>query len=285
MKKLGIIVDSFSCLTKLEAENLGYKFLPLQVEIDGTVYLDGVDDRKEILEKIAKANKILSSLPKLETIEKVVTEASKEYDEVIFLGISSKLSSTANSVRTVGADLGNVFVMENHLIGDQITRTAEYFKELYEQKNYSIDQLFEELNWINESSITTIVPENIDYMIKGGRLSSFKKFLLTKIPMLPVLSYEEDGTVKSISLKRTVSKAVEWAVENIVEFCEERKNDLKDSKFVITFIHGIKDEMTNIVKNNKYFKPTSTFLTPSVVAVHTGPEALALSVMPELKIK
>ncbi|WP_117275276.1 DegV family protein [Mycoplasmopsis edwardii] len=285
MKKLGIILDSFSCLTEKQARDLGYKFLPLQVEIDGKIYLDGIDDRLETLKKIEKADKVLSSLPKLETIEKVVVEASKEYDEVIFMGISSNLSSTANSIRTLAADLGNVYVMENHLIGDQIVKTVEYLKNLYEVKNYTINQLFEELNWINESSMTIIVPEKIDYMIKGGRLNGLKKFVLTKISMLPILSYEEDGTVKSKYLKRTVAKGVEKAIESVVEFCEENKDETSKNKFVVTFIHGIKDEMNKIVENNQYFKPTSTFLTPSVIAVHTGPEALALAVMPDLKSK
>ncbi|ATO30922.1 fatty acid-binding protein DegV [Mycoplasmopsis bovirhinis] len=286
MKKLGIILDAFSCLTKEQADNLGYYFLPLQVEIDGVTYLDGIDDRKELLEKIAKAQKTLTSLPKLETIEQVLTQASKENDAVIFLGISSKLSATANTVRSLGSELGNIHVMENHLIGDQITQTANYLKHLYETKNYTINQLYEELTWINESAITYIVPENVDHMIKGGRLSSFKKFVLTKIPMLPILSYEEDGSVKLSSLKRNLSKAIQKTIEHIVEFCDEQSTKFKDSKFVITFIHGIKQELIDIVHNNKYFKinPKSIFLTPSVIAVHTGPEAIALGVMPELKI-
>ncbi|UWV92253.1 hypothetical protein [Mycoplasmopsis cynos] len=35
MRKLGIIIDPFSCLNEQKANELGYKFLPLQVEIDG----------------------------------------------------------------------------------------------------------------------------------------------------------------------------------------------------------------------------------------------------------
>ncbi|UWV83401.1 DegV family protein [Mycoplasmopsis cynos] len=117
------------------------------------------------------------------------------------MGISSNLSGTAGAIRTMATELGNVYIMENHLIGDQITRTAEYLKNLYENHNYTIDQLYEELNWINESVMNLIVPEKIDYMIKGGRLSGLKKFVLTKISMLPILSYEEDGSVKLKTFK------------------------------------------------------------------------------------
>ncbi|WP_041593874.1 DegV family protein [Mycoplasmopsis cynos] len=287
MRKLGIIIDPFSCLNEQKANELGYKFLPLQVEIDGKTYLDGTDDRLEILKMIDKSERVLSSLPKLETIQRVVNEASKEYSDVIYLGISSNLSGTAGAIRTMATELGNVYIMENHLIGDQITRTAEYLKNLYENHNYTIDQLYEELNWINESVMNLIVPEKIDYMIKGGRLSGLKKFVLTKISMLPILSYEEDGSVKPKHLKRSVSKAVSKAIESIVEFCQSKAEHIdKDSKqkFVITFIHGIHEEINNMIYQNQYFKPTSEFLTPSVIAVHTGPEAIALGVMPELII-
>ncbi|UWV94130.1 DegV family protein [Mycoplasmopsis cynos] len=61
MRKLGIIIDPFSRLNEQKANELGYKFLPLQVEIDGKTYLDGTDDRLEILKMIDKSERVLSS--------------------------------------------------------------------------------------------------------------------------------------------------------------------------------------------------------------------------------
>ncbi|MCU9936081.1 DegV family protein [Mycoplasmopsis cynos] len=64
-------------------------------------YLDGTDDRLEILKMIDKSERVLSSSLKLETIQRVVNEASKEYSDVIYLGISSNLSGTAGAIRTM----------------------------------------------------------------------------------------------------------------------------------------------------------------------------------------
>ncbi|MCU9936083.1 hypothetical protein NWP96_02910 [Mycoplasmopsis cynos] len=57
-----------------------------------------------------------------------------------------------------------------------------------------------------------------------------------------------------------------------MEFCQSKAEHIdKDSKqkFVITFIRGIREEINNMIYQNQYFKYTSEFLTPSVIAVHT----------------
>ncbi|WP_334686865.1 DegV family protein [Mycoplasmopsis cynos] len=117
---------------------------------------------------------------KLETIQRVVNEASKEYSDVIYLGISSNLSGTAGAIRTMATELGNVYIMENHLIGDQITRTAEYLKNLYENHNYTIDQLYEELNWINESVMNLIVLWKNRLYDKRWKVIWFKKICINQ---------------------------------------------------------------------------------------------------------
>lgn len=62
MKKLGIIVDSFSGLTQEQANEKGYRFLPLRIEIDGVFYEDGKGiDSQDLLKKLTKEAKVKTS--------------------------------------------------------------------------------------------------------------------------------------------------------------------------------------------------------------------------------
>lgn len=72
MKKLGIIIDSFSSLSKKEAQDLGFEFLSLQLEADGKLYQDGILDAKEMLETVRDAKVVATSLPTLESMENAI---------------------------------------------------------------------------------------------------------------------------------------------------------------------------------------------------------------------
>ncbi|QNM93884.1 DegV family protein [Mycoplasma sp. Pen4] len=280
MKKLGIIIDSFSGYTEKQAKEEGFKFLPLQVEIDGVVYQDGIDNHKEILEKLSSSTNFKSSSPRLEIINEVVRQAAEEFEEVIFLGISSKLSSTSNHVRTVASDFKNVFVFENHFSGIQLINAAKYARRLYEEDGLSMREVFELLEKLNSESATFLVPKTLNYMIKGGRLTGIKKFLMSKISMLPVLEYSVDGSVSSTGLKRTVPGAVAKAVEKACYFTEDI------DKYEFNWMHGIDKEINEMVLENANSFDISfntEQITSSVIAIHTGPEAFAVTVMPKLK--
>ncbi|WP_027121560.1 DegV family protein [Mycoplasma leonicaptivi] len=282
MKKLGVIIDSFSCVSQEKTHELGFKFLPLQIEIDGQVFQDGIDNKDVILQKLKEANDYKTSSPKLSIINDVVDDLARSCDDVIFVGISSSLSGTAAHVRTKALEYNNVHIMENHLVGEQIIRVVNYLKYLYEEKDYTINQLFEEFNLINEGTKVLIVPKQVKNLLKGGRLSSLKKFILSKISLFPVLEYDVEGKVKNATLKRTFSGSFNYSVQEIVSFCLEGEKSDKNVKYHIDVISGIDPEVNKLIEAIQYFKPSSWTLTPIAIAVHTGVEAFALTVMPKL---
>ncbi|MCU9939862.1 DegV family protein [Mycoplasmopsis felis] len=175
MKKLGIIVDSFSGLTQEQANEKGYRFLPLRIEIDGVFYEDGKEiDSQDLLKKLTTETKVKTSLPNYNLIVQTIEETSNEYDDVIYLGVSKELSNTFSQFISVASEKNNVYAMENHLFGNQIIRVVEYFKKLYEN-GASINELYSKLNDINETSRTFIVPKNLQFIVNGGRLSGLLK--------------------------------------------------------------------------------------------------------------
>ncbi|TDV24283.1 DegV family protein with EDD domain [Mycoplasmopsis mustelae] len=281
MKKLGIIVDSFSCLSAKQAEEKGFKFLPLQIEIDGVLYEDDFDDNLELLHKISTATKITTSLPKLEKMQKIIKDASKEYDEVIYLGLSQHLSNTFSQASSIATECQNVFVMENHLVGNQIVRTVEHFKKMYEN-GATINDLFTKLNDINETSKTFIVPYKLDFLLKGGRLSGIKKFLLSKFKVYPILNYNEEGKVKSIAIKQNFKNAVYKAFDLVNEYIDELKSYAKDIRIFVDLVTGISDEVNKFITSDEFPKTSSIVTTPSLIAAHTGPDAFAISLMLDL---
>ncbi|WP_025755653.1 DegV family protein [Mycoplasmopsis cricetuli] len=277
MKKLGIIIDSFASITEENAQKLGYHLLPLQVEIDNVSIKDKTIENIELLHKIAQAKICKTSLPNITLIEQVLEKTLNKYDYVLFIGVSEHLSSTAQYIQTFAKNNPKLKIVKNNLVGVQIQKAIEIAQNIFE-KTENIDLTLKKLqNFINQCS-TYILPINLDYMIKGGRLTGIKKLILTKIKVFPILKYDHEGLVSVYTIKRTLNGAIEKLCYKV----QENSNSLKNS--VVQLISGIDEKINNKLKEvakNIGLVISAKKLTPTAIAIHTGPDAICLSVMPE----
>ncbi|QKT05489.1 DegV family protein [Mycoplasma sp. OR1901] len=284
MKKLGIILDSFSCMSITEANEKGFGFLPLEIQFNNKIYHDNGEDNQTLLKEYDNKDLVIkTSSPNLGFMTEVFEKYSKEFDEVVYLGISSHMSSTIQHARNIAQNLKNVFVMETHLFNTQLVRVAEYIKNLYEQKGFKIDDLFEKVNEINETTKTFFVPKALENLIKSGRLGSIKKFILSKIKIFPIFEYKEDGTISPHSVKLTFKNALSKAYGLTNNFIDKMRELDSDIKFYLDIVHGLDKEANDFVDSHEQLQPSTKKYLPLSIAAHTGNEAIGISIMPELK--
>ncbi|UUD34735.1 DegV family protein [Mycoplasmopsis caviae] len=288
MKKIGFIVDGFISEPQEKVLEKGYGYLPFIIDIDGSTYRDGVDlEQQEILHKIDKANSVKTSMPSIKGIMDTVEEMSKKYDDVLYLPIGSSLSSSCNTSITICSEFKNFHVFDNNWVGDQYNEIIEHVKKVYE-KYQSMDKVFEELEWIKKNSIVYILPIKLRYLIEGGRVSSFKKILLktmNKLRIYPHVKYVNQK-VSTAGVARGVKNAIIQIFNKLISFANVKKLEDLTEKYKIDWIHGIDEELNNTVKQlaeSKNLKIDSERWTSSAIAVHTGPEAFSLSIMPKLE--
>ncbi|MBU4690100.1 DegV family protein [Mycoplasma sp. ES3157-GEN-MYC] len=286
MKKLGIVLDSFVCLSKQEVNDLGYAYIPLITEVDGTSFLDGVDvDRFDLLQKMTQTDDIRTSLPYMSTFEETFSKVCKEYDEVIYLPISSKLSSTNSAASNFLDEFPNLHIVDTSLVGDQMLEVSKFAIKHYE-KYQDIDKLIEKIQEISDNSLVFILPLNIKYLVKGGRVGSFKKFLLgalSKVKLSPYVKFDKTGTSTG-GIGRGPKGAIKQIISKFEEFTGLDRKNIK-SKYKLFTINGIDKEFNDLAINS--FKTAGldfdgTKVNSTVVAIHTGPEAHAYSIMPIL---
>ncbi|MBN4083360.1 DegV family protein [Mycoplasma sp. CSL10137] len=284
MKKLGIILDSFSCMSITEANEKGYGFLPLEIQFNNKIYYDTGENSEKILKEYDNKELVIkTSSPSLGFMTEVFEKFSKEFDEVVYLGISSHMSSTIQHARNIAQKLKNVFIMETHLFNTQLVRVAEHIKWLYEQRDFQINDLFEKVNEINETSKTYFVPKALENLIKSGRLSSIKKFILSKVKIFPIFEYKEDGTISPHSIKLTFKNALNKAYGLTNSFIDKMRELDPKTKFYLDIVHGLDKEANDFVGSQEQLQPSTKNYLPLSIAAHTGNEAIGISIMPELK--
>lgn len=194
-----LIIDSAADIGKAEADKLGIVMLPMVIMIGDEEYYDGVDlSPAEFYEKLIES----SVLPKTSQINPIRFEEEfekhvKNGDELIVITISSKLSGTYKSaVEAAGKFGGKVHVVDslNACIGERLL--CEYALRLIKQ-GLSANEIVERLEEKKKKIKLMALLGTLEYLKKGGRISSTVAFVGEMISLKPVVGVI-DGEVKLI---------------------------------------------------------------------------------------
>ncbi|WP_029512727.1 DegV family protein [Mycoplasmopsis iners] len=288
MQKIGFIVDSFSCLTEKEANQLGFGYLPFRIELDDKTYDDGIEiSKKDLLEKIGQANKVKTSLPRLDVVQEVLEKMTQEYEVVVYLPISEKLSGAYNAVNNFKSEYPNLYIMPNRFVGIQYIKAIEFIKSEYE-KGQTLDQITGYINEILNQTATFILPHSLNFAINGGRISGLKKFalkVLSKMKLMPFIRfYLDENSMAGIA--RGVKGAIKQIIEKAIGLTKTKSIQELNEKYFINFIYGIDETFNQDIKkiiDESGLIIEHSELNTSVIAAHTGPQAIAISLMPKVK--
>ena len=117
--KTAIVTDSNSGISPKEAETLGVFVLPMPVIINGEVFYEGVDLTEAQFYQALSAQTAQTSQPSPEDVTDLWDRVLAEYDELVYIPMSSGLSSSCASAvvsALTSKYLGKVFVADNHRI-------------------------------------------------------------------------------------------------------------------------------------------------------------------------
>ncbi|QIW62037.1 DegV family protein [Mycoplasmopsis gallinacea] len=283
MKNTIIILDSSSGLDAQKAKEIGFEFLPLQVDIDGTTYKDGIDIKSDNLfniftldSKVAKT----SSTP-LGYIQNLFEKLSNEYENVVYFPISTHLSSQYKIAKNLESEIKNLHVIESQDIACLITIKAFRLKALLEQGMNTKQAVAEVQKW-DENFDVTLIPKYNDYLVKGGRLHPAAAALAKLFKIVPLIKFE-----KGQLLKEGKGRVFLKAVFNSIDDKASKVDNLKDYDFIL--LHSNNSEISKVKQyiQEKYNLDVYTGNIPSVVSIHTGPEAIVViltkKIAPEVK--
>ncbi len=205
-----IFVDSGSSIKADELEKYNVEILPLKILLDDKEYLDSVDLSMETFYSAIIDQNIFpkTSLPSLDDAEKRVNDyVNKGYD-VIILTISSGISGTNNALKCLfdGNDKVRVIDSKTAVGGMKIL-----VKEANKYLDRSLDFVEEKLNALIPKIKALAVPETLDYLHKGGRLSKAGWAVGTILKIKPLIQLKDTVSVagKALGIKSAMKTLVE----------------------------------------------------------------------------
>lgn len=217
MSKVAIITDSNSGITLSEAKELNIQIIPMPFTIDREEYLEGVNlSEQQFYDKLLSDCNVSTSQPSLNYIKEVWDKTLKEYDEIVYIPMSSALS---NSFETAYHEAlkhyqNKVFVVDNQRIS--VTLKLAVFDALKLARNgYSGQQIHDILMETALNADIYIMVDTLKYLKKGGRITAAAAKFGSLLKIKPVLKIKANKLDTFKMTNRTYKGAIRVMIDAI----------------------------------------------------------------------
>ncbi|OLA75051.1 MAG: dihydroxyacetone kinase, partial [Roseburia sp. CAG:197_41_10] len=188
MSKVIVVTDSNSGITQSQSKELGVVVLPMPFYIDDKMYYEDIDlTQEQFYEKLTQGGEIKTSMPLVGDVTDKWDELLKEYDEIVYIPMSSGLSSSCETALMLAQNYeGRVEVVNNQRISvTQRQSVADAMKLAEEGK--SAKEIKDILEADKLDSGIFIMVDTLKYLKKGGRVTSAGAAIGTVLGIKPVL--------------------------------------------------------------------------------------------------
>ena len=214
--KIRITSDSTCDLNHLvEERDIG--IMSLQVNLGTEAYFDGINITPQQIFDYVAETKVLpkTSAPSIGDYEEFFTKELEGYDELVHISISSKSSSSHSFAKHASeAFKGKVRVIDSKALstgqGLLVLRACDLRDQGKKAKEIENDLLE-----IRERINTSFVPDSLDYLHKGGRVSGMVKTVAGMFKIHPLILMQDGQLVPGKNYKGKMSVLIKQYVEDL----------------------------------------------------------------------
>ncbi|MBF0787784.1 MULTISPECIES: DegV family protein [unclassified Streptococcus] len=278
--KLAVITDSSAVLQDtVEHENLFV--LPIPVTIGHTTYIEGRDlSVEEFYQKMAAETELpKTSQPSLSELEETLSRLQQtDYTHVIGLFLSSGISGFYQNIQYLKDEFEDLTIAfpDSKITSAPLGMMVENIFNRY-QAGASFEEILDKLEQEIAGTTAFIMVDDLDHLVKGGRLSNGAALLGNLLSIKPILYFTDEGKIEVYEKVRTEKKAV----KRLLEILQEQT---QNKSYQIAVIHA------NAPQKAEEFKrllqevgidgilPIVSF--GSVIGTHLGEGAIAFGISP-----
>ncbi|EJQ71222.1 DegV family protein [Bacillus mycoides] len=282
-----IITDSAADLPVELLQAYDIDLIPLRVYDEAeTEYLDGVTLKSvTLLQKMREGAVYKTSLPSLETFQEKFVSYAKEGNPCIYLAFSSELSGTYQSSVLIKKEVKETYTdLDLEIIDTKCASLGQGIVVLEAAKmakeGASKEEILNRVAFLMEHMEHIFTVADLQYLVRGGRLSKVAGFIGGLLNIKPILNVDEG---KLVPLEKVRGK--KKVLSRIVDIMEERGKDLKGQTIGMT--HGDDLETAEALKAliTERFG-CEVFIVNTIgaaIGAHTGPGALTLFFLNEVE--
>jgi DegV family protein with EDD domain len=278
MGKIAVVTDSTADLPSRLIEEYNINVIPLKVRLDGKEYEDGIDiSREEFLDKLEESNQVpTTSQPPIGKFLDLYKALAKEYDQILSLHFSEKLSGTIKTAYLAANMLEdiNIKVIDSETVtvplGVMVVEVAKAVKA-----GKQMDELINLIAELKESIKIYFTIDDLTYLERGGRIGKATAFIGNLFNVKPMLTIEagEITPYKKLRGEKRLYK-------EFIGLAEKELEGNTGHKLVIIYGKYLDkaNQLKEILTQNFEWEEIDMLQFGSVVGAHVGPTPFGMIV-------
>lgn len=275
-----IICDTMSDVPKEIINQYDIEVVPLNILINDKEYLDGVDISNEEFYEILRTSEHLPKTSQItyirfkECFEKFTTRG----EDVLYIGGACAASGTFQSAVIASQDiigLGKVYTFDTNSLsvcaGAFVVKAA-----LLKEQQLPIEEILNELNASKTTESAFFFVDELEFLQKGGRISSTKATIGKLLNVKPILTIK-NGIVHQESQVRGKKNIT----STLINYTKKIATDLNDRIVIL----GYCDNKTDVEKlRDELLKeciPKKLYLVNigACISSHSGPSIVGIATL------
>lgn len=271
MDDLKIICDSLSDIPQSFIDKYDLDIVPLTVILEGKEYRDGVDISNDEFYRILREGKVYpkTSQATYTQFKDIFEKYTNQGKKILYIAGSAVATGTYQSAVMAKNDIdGEIYVYDSNMlcfgIGMMVIKAAELSRE-----GKTIDEIIAVLDKMKEDVFVLFSVDTLEYLQKGGRISSTKAAIGSILNIKPILEIK-DGLVSQISQVRGKKNVVSKIIELLKANCGE---DLSDQVVYVGYSDDFKEkeQLAKAAKEQLNPKEIVFFQIGACIGTHGGP--------------
>lgn len=233
--KLAVITDSSAFLQAETLRKEDLFVLDIPVNIDGQEYVEGVNlTAQEFYEKMASTSELpKTSQPSIAKLDEILSSLkAKGYTHALGLFLSSGISGFYQNIQYMKDEYEGLTIAfpDTRITSAPLGYMVESVLKWAEQGD-GFESILDKVTEQIENTSAFIMVDDLDHLVKGGRLSNGAAILGNLLSIKPILYFNDQGVIEVYEKVRTEKKATKRLVEIV-------KEATANGNYQITVIHG-----------------------------------------------
>lgn len=279
--KLAVITDSSAYLSAETLQREDLFVLDIPVNIDGEEYVEGINlTAEEFYQKMAQASELpKTSQPSIAKLDEILTSLKEQgYTHALGLFLSSGISGFYQNIQYMIDEYEGLTIA----FPDTLITSAPLgimVESVFNWRDQGDDfaSIQDKLAIQISRTSAFIMVDDLDHLVKGGRLSNGAAILGNLLSIKPILYFNDQGVIEVYEKVRTEKKATKRLIEII-------KDTTASGQYRIIVIHGNASEKAEELRQHLLESGVGSDISlatfGSVIGTHLGAGSIALGYIP-----
>lgn len=278
--KLAVVTDSTAFLSEDALKNPNLFVIPIPVILDGKLYNEGIDIEADQYYDLLKNSQEFptTSQPALGEALMLYEEIGKKgYDTIISIHLSSGISGFVANLYSIKDSVSgvNIIPYDSKITSMPMGNMVETILKM-NAKGCTLEEMLDQLDQIRENTNAYMIVEDLNNLVRGGRLTNGAALVAGLLKIKPVLTFD-DGKIMLFEKIRSSKKAFARAEDVIGQRMREINQPVK-----LYVIHAnnlavaqeekqkLQEKYPNATVEIGHFGP--------VIGTHLGEKAIGLAI-------